>query len=316
MDATQYNRRRGEDAVQEDKDDMPTAGEATTGEEQAVAGAPREITPPDGYEIVREGKTQKGDKFFARNLRDLDEAFMARLKKPESAAGLTEEGRKWRVEELNVVMNSGIAYSEYMVVKKDGFGVFRTTDRAFAEHVVSAMNEIAGLRAQLAEKEKKKDNAYEERSRVVAALAKLALANGWSAGLTETRIDGWSEDWHGCIRIDLPTGQVSWHFHDSHKPLFEGFPTYDGDWDGHDTAEKYRRLSALSVERARAEQAEARLADLTERYNHIVAASESAQRLFYNIEAVTHHFTDYADVPRDILRLIQEYKQNGGRSNA
>ena len=39
-----------------------------------------------------------------------------------------------------------------------------------------------------------------------------------------------------------PPLTVSWHFHESHLPLFEWLPLYDGAWDGHDTLEKYRRL--------------------------------------------------------------------------
>lgn len=87
----------------------------------------------------------------------------------------------------------------------------------------------------------RKDGAYEERNKVVSALARL-----FPSGITKTAIEGWDEEWHGCVYIDLPTGQVSWHFHDSQAYLFEGLPLYDKSWDGHDTEEKYRRLAALS----------------------------------------------------------------------
>lgn len=43
----------------------------------------------------------------------------------------------------------------------------------------------------------------------------------------------------------MPTGQASWHFHDSQAYLFDGLPAYQGAWDGHDTPEKYRRLAQL-----------------------------------------------------------------------
>lgn len=94
--------------------------------------------------------------------------------------------------------------------------------------------EIEAMRA-------RKDAAYAERNRVVAALAKL-----FPSGVARTNIEGWSDDWHGCVYIDLPTGQVSWHFHDSQADLFADLPPYPGKWDGHDTDEKYRRLAALS----------------------------------------------------------------------
>ena len=89
-----------------------------------------------------------------------------------------------------------------------------------------------------------KDGAYLERNRCVALVARMALAMGMKAGVAKTAIEGWSEDWHGCVYVDLPAGQVSWHFHDSQLWLFSGLPAYAGEWDGHDTPEKYRRCAA------------------------------------------------------------------------
>ncbi len=86
------------------------------------------------------------------------------------------------------------------------------------------------------------DNAYYERNQLVAALSKL-----FPAGLKETTIDGWDDDWHNCVYIDLPTGQVSWHFHKRELPLFHHLKPYIGEWDGHDTPEKYQRLNSLSA---------------------------------------------------------------------
>jgi hypothetical protein len=86
-----------------------------------------------------------------------------------------------------------------------------------------------------------KDAAYLERNRVVAALAKL-----YPSGTARTAIKAWNPEWHGCVYIDLPTGQVSWHYHDSQSYLFADLPAYAGRWDGHDTTEKYRRLAALT----------------------------------------------------------------------
>lgn len=85
-----------------------------------------------------------------------------------------------------------------------------------------------------------RDGAYRERNQVVAALARL-----FPSGIAKTAIPGWDKAWHGCVYIDLPTGQVSWHFHDSDAALFDGLPPYAKPWDGHDTPEKYRRLVAL-----------------------------------------------------------------------
>ena len=54
-----------------------------------------------------------------------------------------------------------------------------------------------------------KDNAYLERNRLVAFLTRI-----FPSGKGRTDIPGWSEDWHGCVYIDTPLGQLSWHYHD------------------------------------------------------------------------------------------------------
>ena len=87
-----------------------------------------------------------------------------------------------------------------------------------------------------------RDWAYAERNQVVAALAKV-----FPSGLAKTEIPGWDAEWHNCVYIDLPTGQVSWHFHDREAHWFAGMPAYSKPWDGHTTEEKYRRLNALSA---------------------------------------------------------------------
>jgi len=43
--------------------------------------------------------------------------------------------------------------------------------------------------------------------------------------------------------IQLPTGQVSWHFHDSEVEWFDWLPVRpEKTWDGHTEAEKYQRV--------------------------------------------------------------------------
>lgn len=127
------------------------------------------------------------------------------------------------------------------VVKELRKDVFYGDVRAhrFSEHNplhMEAADEIERLR-------RDKDSAYEERNRVVAALAAL-----YPAGIKATDIPGWEPEWHGCVYIDLPTGQASWHYHDSHAHLFAHLPAYTGEWDGHTTPEKYERLAALAAQ--------------------------------------------------------------------
>ena len=87
-----------------------------------------------------------------------------------------------------------------------------------------------------------KNGAYSERNRLVALLASL-----FPSGIKRTEIEGWDPEWHGCVYIDLPTGQASWHYHDSDAHLFAHIPPYEGEWDGHTTEQKYERIAKLAA---------------------------------------------------------------------
>ena len=86
-----------------------------------------------------------------------------------------------------------------------------------------------------------KDQAYIERNHVVAALARL-----FPSGVQRTNIPDWNSEWHGCVYIDLPAGQISYHFHDSQAHLFADLPPYAGEWDGHDKEVVHARLATIS----------------------------------------------------------------------
>lgn len=123
----------------------------------------------------------------------------------------------------------------------------------WADRVAERDKEIAQLQARLTASERERDDyrqrqdaAYNERNKVVAALAKL-----FPSGIARTNIEGWDAEWHGCVYIDLPWGQVSWHYHDSQAELFMNIPPYTKPWDGHDTDEKYHRLKMLTPSPAR-----------------------------------------------------------------
>lgn len=113
-------------------------------------------------------------------------------------------------------------------------------EHLFTDFIAAALDQAA--QEAVKKMEQRKDAAYLERNQVVAALAKC-----FPSGKARTAIEGWSEDWHNCVYIDLPTGQVSWHYHDSQAYLFVGVPHYLSAWDGHSTEEKYRRLAALQA---------------------------------------------------------------------
>jgi hypothetical protein len=93
--------------------------------------------------------------------------------------------------------------------------------------------------------EKVKDGAYDERNRLVAALSRVFP----SSLERHPEVDKtWEDDWRWIVFVDLPTGQASWHIHDSHLPLFSHLPRHQGrEWDGHSTELKYQRLEQFCV---------------------------------------------------------------------
>lgn len=84
---------------------------------------------------------------------------------------------------------------------------------------------------------KSKNDAYTERNKLVALLASM-----FPSGRKKTDIPGWHDEWHGCVFIDFPWGQASWHYHDSQAWMFDHLPPYKGEWDGHLTDEKYAAI--------------------------------------------------------------------------
>jgi hypothetical protein len=179
------------------------------------------------------------------------------ISQPSEAAPLDRAGWKWVPVEPSHVMVGAGARAQLNADADGQANSLAMARAAYAAMLAAAPSLPAAAPAPtvpagdaLAEMEKRKDDAYYERNQVVAALAKC-----FPSGVTRTAIKGWSEDWHGCVYIDLPTGQASWHFHDSHAHLFAGLPPYAGEWDGHDTPEKYHRLACLAHQPAQ-EQAE------------------------------------------------------------
>ena len=86
----------------------------------------------------------------------------------------------------------------------------------------------------------RRDLAFDERNHLVAALARL-----FPSGTRDTADPAWSDDWRGCCYIDLPTGQVAYHYHRRHAELFAGLPPYTKPWDGHTKDIAHQRLAAL-----------------------------------------------------------------------
>lgn len=92
---------------------------------------------------------------------------------------------------------------------------------------------------------KQKDGAYTERNQCVALLAKCFPS--WLERHDENDKE-WEDDWRNIVFIDLPTGQASWHIHDSEMSLFEGLARLSiHSWDGHTTEEKYARMARVQA---------------------------------------------------------------------
>lgn len=84
---------------------------------------------------------------------------------------------------------------------------------------------------------------YAERNRLVAALSHLFPTN--------IGLDPNEPEWP-VILIESPAGQISWHITlDERHSLFAHIYDESGKWDGHDDAEKWRRVAAI---RARAQE--------------------------------------------------------------
>jgi len=91
------------------------------------------------------------------------------------------------------------------------------------------------------------NEVYNERARCLSGMARFAQEMGMPCGMgRHPDEEPWDEDWRFIVFIDLPTGQVSWHIHDSELHLFHFLPAYEGKWDGHTTREKYDRLDRFT----------------------------------------------------------------------
>lgn len=81
------------------------------------------------------------------------------------------------------------------------------------------------------------EGVYAERTLLILALCAL-----FPAGTKKAPVKGMPTEFETAVYIDTPAGQVSWHIHEDDLAAFAHLPPYPGQWDGHSTSEKYRRL--------------------------------------------------------------------------
>lgn len=110
------------------------------------------------------------------------------------------------------------------------------------ERYATMLNDCRAGMTELEQAQIGKDLAYKERDMCVALVACLARAQGYRVGIRRHEGGTWDDDWRNVVMIDLPTGQVSWHVHDSEMAWFAWLPAYPDEWDGHHTDEKYQRV--------------------------------------------------------------------------
>ena len=110
-----------------------------------------------------------------------------------------------------------------------------------------ALRQREEFRAEVERLREVKDGAYAERNQLVALAAFYASSLGRRAfqPVIRTRIEIGKTIGGNVVVIELPTGQATWHIHDSELPLFDFLERGSYVWDGHTTDAKYARVRAM-----------------------------------------------------------------------
>lgn len=87
----------------------------------------------------------------------------------------------------------------------------------------------------------RENHVYRERAHLIALLAAL-YPRGTSIGCTDPNEPEWP-----VVTVCIPEGQLTWHVDPRDVDLFQHVPHADAKWDGHDTEEKYRRITAMTA---------------------------------------------------------------------
>jgi hypothetical protein len=99
--------------------------------------------------------------------------------------------------------------------------------------------------AHIAKLEKQKNQAYSERDRMVAAISAVYPSHLQRHPEEDAE---WEDDWRWIVVVKLPTGQATWHIHNSELKWFDHLDRVQvTPWDGHTVEEKYARLHAATI---------------------------------------------------------------------
>lgn len=124
--------------------------------------------------------------------------------------------------------------------KKARASIFLACPEDVAKDISGVLGEFASVIADLLNA---KDVAYSERNKLVALLAATYDSHLCKHDPND---EAWDKEWMNIVCIHLPTGQATWHIHDSEMPLFSFLKERPNHWDSHSTEEKYERVALLT----------------------------------------------------------------------
>src|SRR5260221_168478 len=95
---------------------------------------------------------------------------------------------------------------------------------------------------ELALRDNQINKVYTERNKLISLVMKLCLELGLEAGISRDPGLPGDDPWGNTVYFEVPSGQCSFHIHDSEMSFFAGLPHYRRAWDGHTTPEKFQRI--------------------------------------------------------------------------
>lgn len=87
-----------------------------------------------------------------------------------------------------------------------------------------------------------KNAAYKERNELVAFVSRLYYSHLCQHLKEDLE---WDHKWRWIVCVHSPSGQLTWHIHDSELRNFKHLKNKPEHWDGHTTPQKYQRLKRL-----------------------------------------------------------------------
>jgi len=159
-------------------------------------------------------------------------------------------------------------------------------------------DEVERLEAERDEQKASKDTAYSERDMLVCLISKLFPSHLERHPSSD---ESWEDDWRWIVFVELPTGQATWHIHDSELSWFDHLQRTDGNtWDGHTTSEKYCRVER--IERISSMAQNIASCDANNRLEALAGKLAEALKVLYGwVQAESEHFD--ANSPDDFIKV-------------